>query len=116
MVVTPLLAKTFWIHTPRQEQEEVDPQELPSDPTPPLVLHVGADQSLELNGSAVGYDRAADRLRSVFAARSDHVLFFDADDHAPYCVVVRLMDQAREGGAVTIAALTKPLSQPAAAP
>ena len=32
MVITPLLTKTFWIHTPIQEQEEVTAQE--SDPIP----------------------------------------------------------------------------------
>jgi len=111
MVITPLLAKTFWIHTPRQEKEVIDARDLQPDPTPPLVLHVGADQSLQLNGSVVAYDELPDRLRHVFAARTDHVLFFDADDRTPYGAVVRVMDQAREGGAVTIAALTAALTQ-----
>jgi len=44
------------------------------------------------------------------------VLFFDADDHAPYGFVVQVMDQARAGGAVTIAALTEHLSPQAATP
>jgi biopolymer transport protein ExbD/biopolymer transport protein TolR len=109
MVITPLLTKTFWVHTPIQEQEEVAVQE--SDPTQPLVLGIGPDRTLLVNGSPVTYDELPDRLRRVFAARSDHVLFFDADDHAPYGFVVQVMDQAREGGAVTIAALTEHLSE-----
>ena len=40
MVVTSLLAKTFWIHTPQQEKEEVDAQELQTDPTPVLATNV----------------------------------------------------------------------------
>jgi len=112
MVITPLLAKTFWIHTPKQEKEEVEARELQEDPMPPLVLRVGTDRSLQLNGSAVAYEELPERLRRVFAARTDHILFFDADDGAAYGFVVQVMDQAREGGAVTIAALTEPLAQP----
>ena len=112
MVITPLLAKTFWIHTPKQEKEEVEAQELQQDPTPPLVLRVGADRALELNRTTVGFDELPERLRRIFAARADHVVFFDADDEAAYGFVVQVMDQAREGGAVTIAALTEPLVQP----
>jgi biopolymer transport protein ExbD len=116
MVITPLLAKTFWIHTPQQEKEEVDARELQADPTPPLVLHVGADRSLELNGTTVTYEELPVRLRRVFAARTDHILFFDADDGAAYGFVVQVMDQARDGGAVTIAALTEPLGVPPTVP
>jgi biopolymer transport protein TolR len=112
MVITPLLAKTFWIHTPKQEKEEVEARELANDPNPPLVLHVGGDRSLQINGSSVSYEELPERLRRVFAARTDHILFLDADDRATYGFVVQVMDQAREGGAVTIAALTEPLMQP----
>jgi hypothetical protein len=37
-------------------------------------------------------------------------LFFDAADGAPYGFAVEVMDRAREGGAVTIAALTNALT------
>jgi biopolymer transport protein TolR len=114
MVITPLLSKTFWIHTPLQEQEEVAVRE--SDPAQPLVLQIGSDRTLQINGSTISYDELPERLRRIFAARSDHVLFFDADDHAPYGFVVQVMDQARAGGAVTIAALTEHLSPQAATP
>ena len=114
MVITPLLTKTFWIHTPIQEQEEVTVQE--SDPTQPLVLRIGPDRTLVLNGSPVTSEELPDRLRRVFAARSDNVLFFDADDHAAYGFVVQVMDRAREGGAVTIAALTEHLGTEATPP
>ena len=70
------------------------------------------DVVLQLNGSTVGFEELPERLRRVFAARSDHIIFFDADDRAAYGFVVQVMDQAREGGGVTIAALTEPLTQP----
>jgi biopolymer transport protein ExbD len=114
MVITPLLSKTFWIHTPTQEQEETTVQD--SDPTQPLVLRIDPDRTLLINGSPITYDELPERLRRIFAARSDHVLFFDADDHASYGFVVQVMDRAREGGAVTIAALTEHLSPQAVTP
>ena len=116
MVITPLLAKTFWIHTPKQEKEEVEARDVSQDPTPPLVLRVGADRTLQLNGATLPVEELPERLRRVFAARTDHILFVDADDRASYGFVVQVMDQAREGGAVTIAALTEPLTQPSSGP
>ena len=109
MVITPLLTKTFWIHTPKQDKEEVKPEDLAKDPTPPLVLHVGAGRSIEVNGATVTYEELPDRLKRMFAARDDHILFFDAADEAEYGFTVQVMDQARAGGAVTIATLTQAL-------
>ena len=60
-------------------------------------------------------DREA-RLKRMFAARDDHILFFDAHDDAEYGYTVEVMDKAREGGAVTIATLSTGLtSAPGAA-
>ena len=117
MVITPLLTKKFWIHTPKQEKKEVEKQELMNEPQPPLVLRVGADQTITVNGTQVGFEELSVRLRRMFAAREDHILFFDAADEAPYGFAVQVMDQARQGGAVTIATLTSALeSAPAQAP
>jgi len=115
MVITPLLSKRFWVHTPKQEKEEVKREEIVQDPDPPLVLRVAADRAISVNGVTVGLDELVERLRRMFAAREDHVLFFDAADDAPYGFTVEVMDRAREGGAVTIATLTRPLDGGAAA-
>jgi len=109
IVITPLLTKNFWVHTPKQEKEEVERQQLDQDPTPPLVLRVAADRAVNVNGADVPFAELADRLRRMFAAREDHILFFDAADDAEYGFAVEVMDQAREGGAITIAALTTAL-------
>ena len=109
MVITPLLTKNFWVHTPKQEKEEVERQQLEQDPTPPLVLRVDAHRTINVNGAEVPFAEVAERLRRMFAARDDHILFFDAADDAEYGFAVEVMDQAREGGAVTIAALTTAL-------
>src|SRR5262249_2024522 len=34
MVVTPLLSKDFWVHLPKQEKQEIEPEQLPDDPVP----------------------------------------------------------------------------------
>jgi biopolymer transport protein ExbD/biopolymer transport protein TolR len=115
MVITPLLTKNFWIHTPKQEKEEIEKQDLTNDPNPPLVLRVDAAKAITVNGTTVELADLAPRLRRMFAARDDHVLFFDADDGVPYGFAVEVMDQAREGGAVTIATLTEAVAASAVA-
>jgi biopolymer transport protein ExbD len=110
MVITPLLTKRFWIHTPKQEKQEVEKADLHNDPAPPLVLRVGVDRGITVNGASVALDELAMRLQRMFAARDDHVMFFDADDKVPYDFAVTVLDQARAGGAVTIATLTAALS------
>ena len=110
MVITPLLTKTFWIHTPKQETEEIPKDQLKDDPNPPLVLHVGSGREIEVNGTTVSFEELPERLKRMFAARDDHVIFFDAADDAEYGFAVEVMDQARAGGAVTIATLTTALS------
>ena len=66
-----------------------------------------------MNGADVTLDELPERLRRMFAARDDHVLFFDADDEASYGLVMQALDRARDGGAVTLGMLTTP---PAASP
>jgi biopolymer transport protein ExbD/biopolymer transport protein TolR len=105
MVITPLLTKNFWVHTPKQEKEEIEKPEQ-EDPNPPLVLRITKEQTIDVNGTEVGLDELPERLKRMFAAKDDHILFFDAADEVAYGFAVEVMDKAREGGAVTIAALT----------
>ena len=116
MVITPLLSKNFWVHLPKHQKEEVTPEQLSQEPDPPLVLRVAADRKVQVNGADVPIEELAERLRRMFAARDDHILFFDATDDANYGFAVEALDKAREGGAVTIAPLTAALgaSGPAA--
>ena len=115
LVVTPLMSKMFWVHLPKQEKEEVEPEQLQDDPNPPLVLNVGADRTVQVNGVQIALQELPERLKRMFAAREDHILFFDADNGAEYGFAVDVLDLAREGGAVTIAPLVEPVGQPAAA-
>jgi biopolymer transport protein ExbD/biopolymer transport protein TolR len=114
IVITPQLTRKFWIHTPKQEKKDVEEQQ--QDPNPPLVLRIAADRSLMVNSTALTLAELAPRLRRMFAARDDHIIFFDAADAVDFGFAVQVMDQARAGGAVTIAPLIKKLNDAAAAP
>ena len=101
MVVTPLLAKQFWLQLPKQEATQQPPTENKS-----VVLTVKKAGVLEINGAAVEKKDLKDKISRVMAARSDKVVYFDAADDAPYAITVEAMDVARQGGAKTIAILT----------
>jgi biopolymer transport protein ExbD len=111
MVITPLMAKNFWVHLPKQETEEV-PEEPPPDAEPPLVMKLGPGRTISVNNTPIAPEELVERLKRMFAARSDHVLFFDASDDVEYGFAVEMLDKAREGHAVTIAPLTKALAAP----
>jgi len=116
IVITPQLTRKFWVHTPKQEKKEVEKQDLTQDPSPPLVLRVTNQKAIDVNGAEVAFDELPGRLRRMFAARDDHILFFDAEDEVEYGFAVEVMDQARAGGAVTIAPLITKLETPPDAP
>jgi biopolymer transport protein ExbD len=111
MVITPLMMKRFFVYTPKQEKKEVDKPEVPADESQkPLVLFIGSDKTININAVTLPFDQVPDRLQRMFAAREDHLLFFDAEDDVPYGFAVKVMDQARAGGASTIAPLTQALT------
>ncbi len=77
---------------------------------PRLVLRVGANRRVNANGAEI-LPRAVGTAEPD--VRGDHILFFDAADDAEYGFAVEVMDEARKGGAVAIAALTAALAAPA---
>ncbi|AKT39684.1 ExbD/TolR family protein [Chondromyces crocatus] len=106
MVVTPLLAKQMWLNLPKKD-EEAKNEPPPSDQDKPVVLTVDRDGTVRINRSAVDRAGVKEKVGRVLAARSDSVIYFDAHDEADYSVAVEVMDQARMGGARTIAVLTE---------
>jgi biopolymer transport protein ExbD/biopolymer transport protein TolR len=104
MVVTPLLAKQFWLNLPKKD----DSAEAPPPDTENKNVVVSVDKSgvIKINADVVPKEELRDRLRRIMAARSEKVIYFDADDQAPYQSAVEAMDIARQGGASTIAIMT----------
>lgn len=107
MVITPMLAKQFWVHVPA-EPEAAQPAP-PSDDGPPVVT-VDAEGVVRINHDEVPLDQLEARLHRVLAARSDRTVFFDAASDAPYGRAVEVLDTARGSGATTIAVATEPLA------
>lgn len=106
MVVTPLLSKQLWLQLPKQDAQAAPPTKNES-----VVLTVKKDGVLEINGTAVPRDELRGKIARVMAARSDKVVYFDAQDDAPYAVTVDAMDIAKQGGAKSIAILTRKVAQ-----
>lgn len=107
MVVTPLLSKQFWLQLPKQEETKVaTPEENKS-----VVLTVGKTGELKINGAPIERTELKDKVSRTMAARPDKVVYFDAADDAPYATTVEAMDIARQGGAKTVAILTKKVVQ-----
>jgi biopolymer transport protein ExbD/biopolymer transport protein TolR len=106
MVVTPLLAKQFWLNLPKKD-ENAKHEPPPPDTEKSVVLTVDRQGVLRINQGEVPRAELKERLARIFAARTDHVLYFDADDEAVYSTAVEAMDEARRGGAKTIAILTE---------
>lgn len=108
MVVTPMLMREFWTHLPKQEEKKAQPQ---ANSQQPLVLQVVRGEKVLINKTEITLEQLPGKLRRMFAARDDHMLFVDIKDDANYGFAVEAMARAREGGAVTISLLTKKLDQ-----
>jgi biopolymer transport protein TolR len=109
MVVTPLMAKQFWIHLPNKVEKEEPPPS--SDDDTAVVVLVTKDGEIMINREKVADDQFSDKLHRVLAAKRQRTVFFDADEDADFGVAVRAMDLARGGGAATIAVVTQPLAR-----
>ena len=108
MVIAPMMVKQFWLHVPKKETAVQPETEQPSDGPVPIVVTVRADRTVWINKDRVELAELGDRLQRIFAARTDRLLFFDADDQVAYGDAMRALDAARGGGATNIAVLTEP--------
>lgn len=106
MVITPLLAKQFWLSLPNKVEKEQPPS---SDDAQPIVVSVGKGGEIRLNRETVSREAFEGRLHRALAASQQRTVFFDADDDVQFELAVDAMDRARAGGAANIAVLTEPL-------
>jgi biopolymer transport protein TolR len=107
MVVTPLLTKQFWLNLPKKDDREQEAPPPSPDADKPVVVTVDAAGVIRINQDQVSRSEFKERLPRIFAARADHVLYFDAADDAPFGVTVDVMDLARRNGPRSIAILTE---------
>lgn len=105
MVITPMMVKKFWLHVPKPDTAAAAPQ--PADSDVPIVITVRQDRSVRINKEQVDRAALAGKIARMVAARRDAVIFFDAEDAVPYGEAMRVLDEARAGGAINIAVLTE---------
>ena len=103
MVLTPSTLKHLTATVPRKADD--------STPQPPgespILIEYTAKRELALNGEAVAPEELAVKLSERLRSDSQKVVFFKAEDDAPYGEVIHLMDVARGAGAQTLAVITK---------
>ena len=106
MVITPMLAKQFWLALPDKKEEQ--------EPTPPadkepIVVTVAKDGRIHINRDAIADAEFPTRLRRALAAAGERTVFFDAHDEAPFGRASTALDLARGAGAATIAVSADPI-------
>jgi biopolymer transport protein ExbD/biopolymer transport protein TolR len=108
MVITPLLAKQFWLSLPNEKKDDSPPEQVDENDRP-IVVSVTEKGEIKINHDIIPRDQFETKLRRVLAAKQVRTVFFDAEDDAEFGAAVDAMDLARGGGAATIAVLTDPI-------
>jgi biopolymer transport protein ExbD/biopolymer transport protein TolR len=106
MVITPLLAKQFWLSLPNKVQKT---EPASSDDSRTIVITVDATGSIRMNRELIARPEFSNRLQRALSGTQQRTIFVDADELAQFGDVVSVMDLARAGGASTIAVLTEAL-------
>lgn len=108
MVLAPVMTEAFNVRLPPKDDKD-EQLDQANDPNKPLVLTVGEDGGVEVNGVVIERDELSERIHRMFNARPDNVLYLDAHDLAPYGNVLTAIDLARGGGASPVVLITKKL-------
>jgi biopolymer transport protein TolR len=103
MVLTPSMLKNLPTMVP--DKSEDNAPAMPPDSS--TMVEYTAKRELTVNGEAVAIEALATKLQERLKARRQKVVFFKAEDKAPYGEVVRLLDIARGSGAETLAIVTE---------
>jgi biopolymer transport protein TolR len=103
MVLTPSMLKNIPMIVPDKAEENAP--EMPTDSA--IMVEYTAKRELTVNSESVAVEALASKLSERLKQRRQKVIFFKAEDKAPYGEVVRLLDIARGSGAETLAIVTE---------
>ena len=103
MVLTPSMLKHLTANVPKKTDEPA--RAVPTDSS--IVVAYTAARELTVNNEPVAPEALADKLIERLRGARQKVVFFKAEDDAPYGDIVRLMDIARGAGAQTLAVVTE---------
>jgi biopolymer transport protein TolR len=98
MLAQPLLQRSIDVQLPIDKEDS-------STPATPIVLEIDARGNMTLNTRAIAADRLEERLRELYAARPDKVLFVKASGEVIYQDVIYVMDAARGAGVEVLGAM-----------
>ena len=104
MVLTPSMLKHLTAIVPKTEDDQNASQ---SPAKAPIIVEYTSKRELSVNTEPVAPAALADKLTERLRSDQRKVVFFRADDEAPYGEVVKFMDIARGAGAQTLAIVTK---------
>ena len=110
MVITPMLAKQFWVHLPNKPEQVEEPSE-PDPNNKPIVVSVTSKGEIRINRDVIPKSQFEHKLKRALAGSGQRTVFFDAAEDAEFGKAAEAMDLARGGGAATIVLLTEPLPQ-----
>lgn len=115
MMVTPMMMKTFWLNVPKAPEdtkvEQPEPAQADDDSKKPLVMTVDKTGIIMINRHVIPRAELSSRLPRLLAAKENKVLYFDADDDAPYGVAASAMDASRAAGAQSIAIMAQKVAR-----
>jgi biopolymer transport protein TolR len=103
MVLTPSMLKHLPMTVPEKSEESTPG--MPPDSV--IFVEYTAKRELTINTESVAIEGLAAKLAERLKQRRQKVVFFKAEDQAPYGEVVRLLDIARGSGAETLAIVTE---------
>ena len=98
MLAQPLLQKSLDVQLPIEK-------EVATTPATPIVLEIDARGNKLLNTRPVPRDQLEERLREIYAARPDKVLFVKSSGEVIYQDVITAMDAARGAGVEVLGAM-----------
>jgi biopolymer transport protein ExbD len=102
MVLTPSMLKHLTATVPKKAEDSTP---LPMDTA--ILVEYTVNRELTLNTEPVSPQALAGKLAERLRSARQKVVFFKADDEAPYGEVVRLMDIARGAGAQNLAVVVQ---------
>ena len=99
MLAQPMLQKSIDMQIPKDEKQENQAQ------VPRIVLEIRQDGSMNINTQPITKERLEARLREIYSARDDDVLFVKVHDDVVYQYVIEAMDAARGAGVQVLGAV-----------
>ncbi|HEX2779272.1 MAG TPA: biopolymer transporter ExbD [Gemmatimonadaceae bacterium] len=98
MVVAPMLMSGTLAQPPSGTNLQAHP-DAPAD----VTLGISVDGSYVLDKEPISHAALAGRLRAIYAARKDHLLYIEADRRLDYAKILEAIDVASNNGVRTVA-------------